>query len=143
MQLLDVVGRLEVEHDRALVAVLAVEVERGDAVRSVGRAHDARIVAAVGLPRSWITSAPMIGNSTPAAARQALADFDHAIPSRGNVTHSFRGRRRLRRRRGRPARFRLRELDEDFAKSFRSGRGVSPALCRRAATATAQIGKRR
>jgi hypothetical protein len=49
MQLGDVVGRFQVEHDRALVAVLAVEIERGHAIRPERRAPDARIVAALGL----------------------------------------------------------------------------------------------
>jgi hypothetical protein len=49
VQRLDVRGRLEVEHDRALVAVLAVEVERRRAIRPEGRAPEARVVAALGL----------------------------------------------------------------------------------------------
>ena len=82
VQLLDVAGRLEVERDRALVAVLAVEVERGHAVRPERRTPDAGVVAAVGLLDLDHVRAHVGQQHAGEGTGQGLAHFDDA--------HSFK-----------------------------------------------------
>jgi hypothetical protein len=78
VQLIHVRRELEVEHDRALVAVLAVEIERGDAVRSIGRAPDAGVVAAVRLLDLDHVGAHVGHDHAGQRSGQRLAHFDDA-----------------------------------------------------------------
>jgi hypothetical protein len=78
VQLVDVFRELEVEHDRALVAVLRVEVERGLAVGAERRAPDAGIVAAVGLLDLDHVGAHVGQDHPGQRTGQRLAHFDDA-----------------------------------------------------------------
>jgi hypothetical protein len=78
VELVDVGGEFQVQGYGALVAVLAVEIERGHAVRSVGRAPDARVVAAVGLLDLDHVGAHVGQQQAGQRSGQRLADLDDA-----------------------------------------------------------------
>ena len=78
MQRIDVGRQLQVEDDGALVAVLAVEVERRHAVWAEGRAPDARIVAAIRFLHLDDVGAHVGQQHAGKRTGQRLAHFDNA-----------------------------------------------------------------
>jgi hypothetical protein len=89
VQLLDILGLLQVERDGTLVAVLAVEIQRSDAILREGRPPAARIVAAIGLFHLDHIGAH-IGHDRPRErAGQRLAHLDDADTFQRQVHRRF------------------------------------------------------
>ena len=80
-----VLRALQVQGDRALRAILAVEVERGDAVRAIGRAPEPRIVAAIRLFHLDDVGAHVGQHRTRERAGERLANLDDGQPGEWQV----------------------------------------------------------